>query len=64
MDFYDRMLDVSPVLPDYRIIHRKDGVYDLYDNLLEKYRRGQKDFSEEEFEKLTNFVSKALGRDL
>ena len=23
----------SPVLPDYRIVHRKDGVYDLYDSL-------------------------------
>ena len=25
--------DFSPVLPDYRIVHRKDGVYDLYDSL-------------------------------
>ena len=25
--------EASPVLPDYRIVHRKDGVYDLYDSL-------------------------------
>ena len=25
--------EVSPVQPDYRIVHRKDGVYDLYDSL-------------------------------
>lgn len=24
--------EISPVLPDYRIIHRKDGVYDLCDS--------------------------------
>lgn len=23
------MSDTRPVLPDYRIVHRKDGVYDL-----------------------------------
>ena len=27
------MSEVSPVLPYYRIVHRKDGVYDLYDGL-------------------------------
>ena len=27
------MPEVSPVLPDYLIVHRKDGVYDLYDSL-------------------------------
>ena len=25
--------DIRPVLPGYRIVHRKDGVYDLYDSL-------------------------------
>ena len=25
--------EFSPVLPDYRIVHRNDGVYDLYDSL-------------------------------
>ena len=24
--------EFSPVLPDYRIVHRKDGVYDLLDS--------------------------------
>ena len=24
------MSEISPVLPDYRIVHRKDGVYDLF----------------------------------
>lgn len=33
-----------------------------YYNLLEKYRRGQKDFSEEEFERLTDFVKKSLDK--
>ncbi len=32
-----------------------------YYNLLEKYRRGQKDFSKEEFEKLIDFVNNSLG---
>lgn len=35
-----------------------------YYNLLEKYRRGQKDFSKEEFAKLTNFVKKSVGEKL
>ena len=30
----------SPVLPDYRIVHRKDGVYDLYDSLHWLMSRG------------------------
>ena len=25
--------EVGPVRSDYRIVHRKDGVYDLYDSL-------------------------------
>lgn len=25
--------EINPTLPDYRIVHRKDGVYDLYDSL-------------------------------
>ena len=32
--------EFSPVLPDYRIIHRKDGVYDLYDSLRWLMSRG------------------------
>lgn len=30
----------SPVPPDYRIVHRKDGVYDLYDSLRWLMSRG------------------------
>ena len=26
------MSDTRPVVPDYRIVHRKDGVYDLLDS--------------------------------
>ena len=32
--------EASPVLPDYRIVHRKDGVYDLYDSLHWLMSRG------------------------
>ena len=32
--------EVSPVLPDYRIVRRKDGVYDLYDSLRWIMSRG------------------------
>ena len=32
--------EFSPVLPDYRIVHRKDGVYDLYDSLRWLMSRG------------------------
>lgn len=35
-----------------------------YYNLLEKYRRGQKDFSEEEFKRLTDFVKKSLDKNM
>ena len=31
---------VSPVPSDYRIVHRKDGVYDLYDSLRWLMSRG------------------------
>lgn len=34
------MSEISPVLPDYRIVHRKDGVYDLYDSLRWLMSRG------------------------
>lgn len=34
------MPEVSPVPPDYRIVHRKDGVYDLYDSLHWLMSRG------------------------
>ena len=32
--------EVIPVLSDYRIVHRKDGVYDLYDSLRWLMSRG------------------------
>ena len=32
--------EFSPVLPDYRIVHRNDGVYDLYDSLRWLMSRG------------------------
>ena len=35
--------EVSPVPPDYRIVHRKDGVYDLYDSLRWLMSRGRVD---------------------
>ena len=34
------MPEVSPVPSDYRIVHRKDGVYDLYDSLRWLMSRG------------------------
>ena len=34
------MSEIGPVLPDFRIVHRKDGVYDLYDNLRWIMSRG------------------------
>ena len=34
------MPEISPVVPDYRIVHRKDGVYDLYDSLRWLMSRG------------------------
>ena len=37
--------------------HNEEYLFCNYYNLLEKYRRGQKDFSEEEFERLTDFVN-------
>lgn len=41
--------------------HDEEYLLCNYYNLLEKYRRGQKDFSKEEFDKLTDFVNKSLG---
>lgn len=32
--------EINPTLPDYRIVHRKDGVYDLYDSLRQLMSRG------------------------
>ena len=32
--------EFSPVLPDYRIVHRKDGVYDLLDSTSWLMSRG------------------------
>ena len=34
------MSEFSPVVLDYRIVHRKDGVYDLYDSLRWIMSRG------------------------
>lgn len=44
--------------------HNDEYLLCNYYNLLEKYRRGQKDFSEEEFELLTDFVKKSVGEKL
>lgn len=51
--------------PEYRYAeHNDEYLLCNYYNLLEKYRRGQKDFSKEEFDKLTDFVNKSLGEKL
>ena len=34
------MSEFSPVVPDYRIVHRNDGVYDLYDSFRWLMSRG------------------------
>ena len=34
------MSEISPVMHDYRIVHRKDGIYDLYDSLRWLMSRG------------------------
>ena len=34
------MSDTRPVPSDYRIVHRKDGIYDLYDSLRWIMSRG------------------------
>lgn len=39
------------------IEHNDEYLLCNYYNLLEKYRRGQKDFSQEEFKRLTDFVN-------
>lgn len=50
-------------MPSYRFAeHNDEYLLCNYYNLLEKYRRGQKDFSEEEFERLTDFVKKSLDK--
>ena len=50
---------------EYRFTeHNDEYLLCNYYNLLEKYRRGQKDFSEEEFERLTDFVKKSVGGKL
>ncbi len=33
-------LEISPAILDYRIVHRKDGIYDLYDNTSWLMSRG------------------------
>ncbi len=50
---------------EYRFAeHNDEYLLCNYYNLLEKYRRGQKDFSEEEFERLTDFVRKSLDKNM
>lgn len=44
--------------------HNDEYLLCNYYNLLEKYRRGQKDFSEEEFERLTYFVKNQLSNNV
>lgn len=44
--------------------HNEEYLLCNYYNLLEKYRRGQKDFSEEEFKRLTDFVKKSLDKNM
>ena len=46
------MSDTRPVPSDYRIVHRKDGVYDLYDSLRWIMSRGCVD-------NILNFLSTA-----
>ena len=46
------MPEFSPVPSDYRIVHRKDGVYDLYDSLRWIMSRGCVD-------NILNFLSTA-----
>ena len=46
------MSDIRPVQPDYRIVHRKDGAYDLYDSLRWIMSRGCVD-------NILNFLSTA-----
>lgn len=53
----------SHPMPAYRFAeHNDEYLLCNYYNLLEKYRRGQKDFSEEEFKRLTDFVKKLLDK--
>lgn len=58
--FYD-MINFKPEFPLRFTEHDDEYLLCNYYNLLEKYRRGQKDFSKEEFDKLTGFVNKSLG---
>lgn len=44
--------------------HNDEYLLCNYYNLLEKYRRGQKDFSEGEFERLTDFVKKSVDKNV
>lgn len=58
--FYD-VVKSKPEFPLQFTEHDNEYLLCNYYNLLEKYRRGQKDFSEEEFRKLTDFVNNSLG---
>ncbi len=66
-NYFDCFGDVlySRPMPAYRYAeHNEEYLLCNYYNLLEKYRRGQKDFSEEEFKRLTDFVKKFIGEKL
>ena len=55
----------SHPMPSYLFTeHNDEYLLCNYYNLLEKYRRGQKDFSEEEFERLTDFVKNQLNNNV
>lgn len=66
-NYFNYFSDVlySRTMTTYRFAeHNDEYLLCNYYNLLEKYRRGQKDFSEEEFERLTYFVKKSVGEKL
>ena len=63
-NFFEYFADVHELKLSfpYRFVeHDDEYLLCNYYNLLEKYRRGQKDFSEEEVERLNKFVKKSVG---
>lgn len=63
-NYFDELHYFRPI-SSYRFAeHNDEYLLCNYYNLLEKYRRGQKDFSEEEFERLTDFVKKSLDKNV
>lgn len=66
-NYFNYFSDVlySHTMITYRFAeHNDEYLLCNYYNLLEKYRRGQKDFSEEEFERLTYFVKNQLNNNV